>query len=92
MTFQRKFSLQKVDDFLASDAADSFTQIFGEFFEIKKYISWRKILTSFLISKVIERIISKFFILDLFPSLSLSLSLSNYLVSLFQIWQFLSIL
>ena len=37
MTFQRKFSLQKVDDFLASDAADSFTQIFGEFFEIKKF-------------------------------------------------------
>ena len=90
MTFQRKFSLQKVDDFLASDAADSFTQIFGEFFEIKKYISWRKILTSFLISKVIERIISKFFILDLFPSLYLFHS--NYLVSLFQIWQFLSIL
>ena len=90
MTFQRKFSLQKVDDFLASDAADSFTQIFGEFFEIKKYISWIKILTSFLISKVIERIISKFFILDLFPSLSLFHS--NYLVSLFQIWQFLSIL
>ena len=38
MTFQRKFSLQKVDDFLASDAADSFTQIFGEFFDIKKFI------------------------------------------------------